>query len=245
MILRTKLILTGIAIVPLTFLISRYLAPVYMELMIGALARKKYVDDYVSWLPGFRFLFFFAVAIGTYCWNIVTLYRIKRLTIHQLWIQSAIDQAVLPVSICYMTLYNNFDKGQPGLLSLLNLFAVAGVLLFKHTLIPIVVWDSAKEDSSSYSKAAWIICIVMYFIWIPLTCLPFYQDKEDCFNHLYGQYITYHTFKWIEFLYVIAGGAIFFVLITFLFKKKVAYLVFVIILAGIILMRWSAYVYCL
>jgi hypothetical protein len=66
MILRTKLILTGIAIITLTFLISRYLAPAYMELMIDALARKKYLDDYNSWLPSFRFLFFFAVAIGVF-----------------------------------------------------------------------------------------------------------------------------------------------------------------------------------
>jgi hypothetical protein len=67
---------------------------------------------------------------------------------------------------------------------------------------------------------------------------------DECFNHLYGNYIRYHTFEWVEFIYVLGGGVIFTTLMTIVLKKNAAYLLFLILFAGVVLIRWKVYLYC-
>lgn len=140
MISKRKLLLTGVAIIILTFLVSWYFVPTYMVGMLKQLSKTQYQDDYTFaqglQSPSLLFLIFSIVA---YCCNLIILKKVGKLTISRLWILSAIDQLVLPVCICWKILLNNSGFGMPGLMSLISPIAIAGVLLFKHVLVYIAI----------------------------------------------------------------------------------------------------------
>lgn len=150
MISKRKLLLTGVAIIILTFLVSWYFVPTYMVGMLRLLSKTQYQDDYAfSRSPSLLFLCFSIVA---YCCNLIILKTVGKLTIPRLWILSAIDQLVLPVCICWKILLNNSGFGMPGLMSLINPIAIAGVLLFKHVLVYIAftVFSPSPDQHTSH-----------------------------------------------------------------------------------------------
>jgi len=136
MVSKRKLLLTGAAIIILTFLVSWYFVPAYMESMLRQLSKTQYQDDYTFanglQSPSLLFLIFSVVAYGG---NLIILKKLGKMTISRLWILGAIDQLVLPVCICWVILHNNSGIGLPGLRSLINPIAIAAVLLVKHVFV--------------------------------------------------------------------------------------------------------------
>jgi len=131
-----KIILIGVVVVLISLLVFVYLNASYMELMIGRFANSQYNDDY-TWRKGREaaLLFFLLFGLVSYSCNVITLKKIGRLTIFQLYLQSILDQIAIPIGIFLMVMYNNGRIGVPVLTSLLNPIAIGIVLLIKHAII--------------------------------------------------------------------------------------------------------------
>jgi hypothetical protein len=131
-----KIILIGVAVVFISLLVFAYLNASYMELMIRRFARSQYNDDY-TWRTGQEAALFFFLLFGlvSYSCNVITLKKIGRLTVFQLYLQTILDQIAIPIGIFLMVVYNNGRIGMPVLSSLLNPIAIGIVLLIKHAII--------------------------------------------------------------------------------------------------------------
>lgn len=81
------------------------------------------------------FAFIIAFGIASAIGNGWTLKKLRRRTVPQLLLHTVIDDALIPLSVFLMVLFNNQFLGLPPTSSLLNGWIVGGLLIGKHVLM--------------------------------------------------------------------------------------------------------------
>jgi len=133
---KSKLRIAGVIIIIVSFVVSIYTAPYFIELAIRKFSRIWYIDDYAvtNGILG-MYIFFLVFSVLSFYWNVRTLKAVGKLTIGQLSLHCIIDLAAIPISILIMILLNNRRLGSAGLTSVLNPLSLAFVLLCKQGIM--------------------------------------------------------------------------------------------------------------